>query len=477
MRCAGVDRKAFAFPLVTEVDQTSQAADRAAPASVIRWPLATTLLALLTFPAEAQVIPTKSDSVPAPWNAIRIFERSPLPKLDDPDTEPLPEPEDLPVKTRQQPGYEPIGVRKGAWMFNPSLTAGAIYDSNVFSSNTQKRSDIIGIVEPALRARTLWDRHGLDLKIGAQSALYGDNSSLNQTSYGIRGTGWIDVTRDLAILSSFQASHLNEGVGGISSPANAITPTPYDLLSGDLTVRRQFNRLAVSIGGGVDSYNFGPARAQNGTVISQDARDGQIYSLHGRTDYAFSPNLGWFASAEFNQRDLRGTATQSLQSHGYRVLSGVNVALTNVVTGEFGAGYVRQRFDDFSIGTIEGPAYRALLTWRPTRTIDVNLKAEQIVTQTSETTATGVIANAVQLGVDYEFRRNIVLSVAGSYEDDKFHGQPRNDKVATFESRVTYLPNRFGTISLFHKFIQRNSNIPIYTYDKHQVGINVTAQF
>ena len=109
------------------------------------------------------------------------------------------------------------------------------------------------------------------------------------------------------VLTSFQASHLNEGVGSLTSPANAVKPTPYDLLSGDVTVRKQLNRWAAALGIGVESYDFGSTRAQNGTIIRQDARDGQIYTLHGRADYAFSPNLGWFASAEYNQRELRGT--------------------------------------------------------------------------------------------------------------------------------------------------------------------------
>lgn len=441
------------------------------------WPLATTIVVSLSSNADAQVIPNNSDLTPAPWNAIRVFERAPLPKLDDPETVETPEPEDLPVKTRQHPGYEPPGIRYGSWMFNPSAMAGSFYDSNVFSSNTNRRSDVVATTGAALHARTMWNQHGLDIKAGVQSNFYNENSSLNQTDYGIRGNGWIDVTRDLAILTDFQVARLNEGVGSLSSPANAIAPTPYDLFSGNLAVRKQFNRLAVSLGGGVESYNFGLTRAQNGTVIQQDARDGQIYTARGRTDYAFSNSLGWFTSAEYNTRDLRGTPTQSLNSHGYRVLTGLNVAFTNVISGEFGAGYVRQSFDTAAIGTIDGPSFRALVTWRPTRVFDVYVKAEQIVTQTSDTSVTGVIASAVQAGIDYELRRNVVLSVAATYENDKFHGQARTDKIRAVESRIKYLPNRFGNISLFHRYSQRDSSIPIFSYDKHQVGLNVTAQF
>ena len=67
--------------------------------------------------------------------------------------------------------------------------------------------------------------------------------------------------------------------------------------------------------------------------------------------------------------------------------------------------------------------------------------------------------------------------MAGGYERDKFFGQARNDKVLTADSRVKYLLNRHGAISLYHRYTERNSDIPTFSFDKHQVGINVTAQF
>lgn len=442
----------------------------------IRWP-ATALVLGFASPSNAQAIPTTPELMTSPWNAQRIFEPSSLLDMTDPDTRDEIQPEDMPVRKRQQPGYEPVGIRAGSWMFNPSLISGALFDSNVFSSNSSKRADFAAVFEPSLRAHTLWERHGLDLKLNAQSTVYNENSSLDQTNASLKGNGWFDIAHDLAVLANFQIAHLNEGVGTLSSPVNAISPTPYDLFSGDLTVRKEFNRLTTSAGMRVDSYDYGNTRAQNGSVISQDSRDGQIYALHGRIDYAFSPVLGWFAGVEGNQRNIRGVPGQTLDSQGYRALSGITVGFTNLISGEFGGGYVQQRFDDLAIGTIEGPSYRAMLTWRPTRLLDVHFKAEQIVTETSDTSSTGVLANALQLGLDYELRRNVIVSLAGGYENDRFFGQQREDKVMTSDARIKYLINRFGAVSLFHRYTERNSNIPTFSFDKHQVGINVTAQF
>jgi hypothetical protein len=439
-------------------------------------PAAAIVLGLVS-PAAAQVIPSTAEEVAPPWNAQRIFEPSSQPNLTDPDSREEVAPEDTPVKNRQQPGYEPVGIRAGSWMFSPAVTFGTFYDSNVFSSNTTKRSDIAAVIEPSLRANTLWDRHGIDLRLDAQSTVYNQNSGLDQTNASLKGNAWFDVAHDLAVLTNFQIAHLNEGVGTLSSPANAVQPTPYDLLSGDVSLRKEFNRLTASLGIRTDSYQYGSTRAQNGAVIDESSRDGQIYSLHGRIDYAFSQTLGWFTAVEGNERNIRGVPGQPLDSQGYRALSGVTVEFTNLITGEFGAGYVQQRFDDPTIGTIEGPSYQARLTWRPTRLLDVHFNAEQIVTETADTSSVGVLADAVQLGADYELRRNVVVSLAGGYENDRFYGQLRKDHVITSDASIKYLLNRFGAISLFYRYTLRNSDIPAYSFDKNQVGINVTAQF
>jgi len=427
--------------------------------------------------ANAQAIQTPSEAVAPPWNVQRIFDPTPLPMLTDADSREQLAPEDTPVKTRQQPGYEPTGIRAGSWLFSPSLITGAFYDSNVFSTSTQKRSDIAAVFEPSLRAHTTTDRGGADVTLDTQSTVYHQNSGLDQTSASLKGNAWFDIAHDMAVLGSLQVAHLNEGVGTLSSPANAVQPTPYNLISGDLSLRKEFNRLVASIGVKADSYDFGSTRAQNGTVINQDSRDGQIYTVHSRVDYAFSSALGWFAGVEGNERNIRGTFDHSLDSQGYRALTGVTVGFTTLLTGEFGVGYVQQHFVDRTIGTIDGPSYRARLTWSPTRLLDVHFNAEQLVTQTADTSSVGVLANAVQLGADYELRRNVIFSATGGYEVDRFFGQVRKDDVTTAEAGIKYVLSRYGSVSGFYRYTMRNSDVPVFSYDKSQVGINVTAQY
>ena len=58
---------------------------------------ATVFVLMFTAPANAQAIPLNDDDVSPPWNALQVFESSPLPDFRDPDYgDPIP-PEDMPV--------------------------------------------------------------------------------------------------------------------------------------------------------------------------------------------------------------------------------------------------------------------------------------------------------------------------------------------------------------------------------------------
>src|SRR5262249_40541344 len=211
-----------------------------------------------------------------------------LPQLSFPGDNIPPPPEDTPVRTRQQPGYEPVGIRAGAWMLSPSLLVGSLYDSNVFSSSIMRRSDVAAVVAPALPARTLWERHGLDIQAGPESIFYRENTGLDQTDANIKGRGWIDVRHDLKVLTSFQTAYLHEQVGTLSSPLGAVQPTPYTLLSGDITVRKEINRLTGSLGMRIDSYDYGSTVAANGSTINVDNPHGPIYWGPGRPHHPVS---------------------------------------------------------------------------------------------------------------------------------------------------------------------------------------------
>lgn len=434
------------------------------------------VLVASTAHSDAQTIPERPQFWIPPWNALHIFDPTPLPLLSDLATREL-APEDTPVKSRQWPEYKSPGIRAGAWMFDPAVTAGALYDSNVFSSSTNKEADLASRLGASLHAQSLWERHGLALDFSTLSTIYREHSGLNQTDASLKGQGHFDIDHATSLLTAFEASYLHEAVGSLTSPVNAVEPTPYSLLSGDLTLRHEFGRFTGSVGTRIDSYDFGSTVAQNGSTISQDSRDGQIYRAQGRLDYAFSEKSAFFTALEGNARRLRGAPEQSFNSDGYRALAGFDVELTHLIKAEFAGGYMNQRFEAAAIGTIQGPTYRAMLTWSPSRRLDIYFNAEQIIGTASDTSLTTLLADVAQLGFDYELRRNVIISTAAAYERDRFQGQPRDDNVYVVDAQLKYLLNNITSVSLRYQFQRRNSNQSEFSFDKHLIGLTAKAQF
>lgn len=417
------------------------------------------VLVMSASPSDAQVIPAREIIM--------------LPRLSDEYVAP----EDTPVRYRSYPEFQPLGIRAGSWMFNPTLAAGTFYDSNVFSSSSNAQSDIAAQLGADLRARTLWERHGIELGVSSRSVVYRKFSTMDHTDATIWGNGHFDIDHSTQVLGTFNAAYLHVLPGSLDSPLGAVEPTPYSRISGDVTVRKEIGRVTAAVGAGMDSYDFGSTRTGNGSTISLDPQDGQIYKAHGRIGYAFSEKSAFFTSVEGNWRNLRGTPAQSLESNGYRALAGFDLELTHLIKGEIAAGYMKQHFFASSIGDIEGPAYRAMLTWSPSRQIDVHLNAEQMVTQSWDLSTSGILASAVQLGVDYEFRPNVVLLTAATYERDRFQGQTRNDNVYVVDTRIKYLPNNVAAITLGYTYTRRDSNAPDASFDKHRVSVNASARF
>src|SRR5882757_9028852 len=240
----------------------------------VAWCVATAIVVSVSSPAGSQVITPISPSGTPPWSSLDVFDPVPFAQLWMRNPADTAEPEDNPVKTRQQPGYESVGIRAGPWMFSPSLTAGALYNSNVFASNSDKRGDVAATIEPSLGISSLWDRHSLDVQGSVRSIDYRKFSGLNQTDANLRARGRVDLWQDAAILTNFRVASLHEGVGSLTSPTGAVEPTPYNFATGDVTYWQKFGRFAGSFGLRHDTYNYGSTRAQDGSIINQDSRDG-----------------------------------------------------------------------------------------------------------------------------------------------------------------------------------------------------------
>jgi hypothetical protein len=74
--------------------------------------------------------------------------------------------------------------------------------------------------------------------------------------------------------------------------------------------------------------------------------------------------------------------------------------------------------------------------------------------------------------------RNVILFGEIKLKKEQFRGlATRTDDVTQFAAGIEYLMNRHLRTTLQYQFQDRDSNLPIYTFDRHMVTFNVKAQY
>jgi hypothetical protein len=381
------------------------------------------------------------------------------------------------VGNRARGDYESLGVRAGSYFFYPFVLETFSYDDNVLSSKTNKVDDWFITSSPTLLMLSNWGRHQLDFQFGLTDYRYMDQTSENHTDF-YAGSDWrIDVTRDFNLAGTLKATKLAEARGDADTSTAAAEPTEYRQYDATLSVNKQFNRLSVHVGGGIQAYDYDDVAAVGGGTIDQDNRDGRIYSAVGKLAYEFSPGYRMFGLVQGNQRDFGDDATDDRDSKGLEARAGVEFEVTRLVKGEISAGYMTQTYDWSSFDDVGTYALSGSLLWNPTQLMTVSLSANRRISETTVATSSGHVDTILKAGVDYEVLRNLIASPWVSYTLEDYQDIDREDKTLSTGLSLQVLLNRHISAGAYYTFTTKDSDVDTYDYDKNVVGGTLKIQY
>lgn len=391
----------------------------------------------------------------------------------------------IPVGERVHPGYEPIGYRVGGVFFYPRLLAGMRFDSNVFASPTKAQSDILFLLSPQLTvkygrgtpgAQLNPSRFSYQIDLGADIYRFRKFESENRVdARGRITTNW-DIAPDLQFDTAFEAARRHEERGDSSQPQNAAKPVPYNDLRGEATLTKNWGRFGVALNAGVRNLTYEDVDTFGGAVLDQTQRDGTIASTYIKPFYEFSPGYRAFARLRGNWREYAATGTENRNSDGYEVRGGVEFAVTPLVSGSVEAGYMSQSYENTLIQPVDGLSVKGELLWLATALITVRANAERAVAETITPGFGPRLDTLVGGQIEYELLRNVIVKAGGSFKQEDFQDSPRKDDVTRWSAGIDYALNRHVSIGARYDFVSRDSTIPTYSFDKHVVMFNVTAQ-
>ena len=362
------------------------------------------------------------------------------------------------VRSRTRPELDPLGIRLGAFLFYPSLTLGFDFDDNLLRTEDDEQASLVGRALSSFRLESDWNNHSLALSgsLDLGESLWGEDEEFVDGALGIAGR--LDIRRDTQLFGAVLYESLHEDRG---SPELAGTGarSSFQRVSANLGLQQRWNRWSFLMEGRYADLDFHDAVTPGGVRLENDDRDREIYIVAARLGYELFPGYETFVRTTVNDRVYRPRDEDvERDSSGYEAVAGVALDLTRLLVGEAYAGYREQRYRDAALGDIGGITFGARLTSNPTPLTTVQVSVSREIEDTSLADGSGFFDTTMQLIVDHELRRNLVLSGAVGYSLQDYRGIDREDEVVRVTFSASYVMNRHFTVAITYDFEERHSD-------------------
>lgn len=379
------------------------------------------------------------------------------------------------VMGRRRPDYDPVGVRLGGFFLLPDLSVQESYNSNIFATPSNEKSDFITSIEPTIDLRSNWNNHALNFHADSRVVRYWDHDDENFTDYTLSADGKVDVLRDFRFLggAGYQVRHEPR-----FSPDNqgGVEPTEYNVTGGNLAMEKEFNRLQFRLDGKAERYRYENVRNAAGVVLDQSGRDRDQYETGLRAGYEIGPLRQVYLLGNYNTREYEKlTGGFNRDSDGYLLGIGAQYDLTGIVFLDAYAGYRQQKYSDSRLGDMSGWASGMKLTWNVTRLTTLTGTLDRDIEETTLANSPGYFSTRGEVRADHELLRNLILTASLGYQNDSFEGITRDDDYYLAGLGAKYLINRNFSLSGGYSYRTRESNIPGSDFDENVLMLRLSS--
>jgi hypothetical protein len=168
--------------------------------------------------------------------------------------------------------YDALGIRVGTFIFKPAIDVTSGYDTNP-ARTPDGRGSWFYTLGPELSVRSDLERHQLNADIHSSFIEYPDVRFANRPYVDAKADGRIDMTRNTEI--NLQARYLlsTDYPGSPNLPVGIARLPIFETVGGTAGLTQRFNRLEVSLKGGVDRTEYQDSQLLDGTSSSNKDRD------------------------------------------------------------------------------------------------------------------------------------------------------------------------------------------------------------
>lgn len=381
-------------------------------------------------------------------------------------------------RTPDENPYEALGVRAGSFILRPTLETGITATSNAdYSQNGA--SAILSESTLRLDAASDWSRHAASINAYGTLRRSISGARVDEKYAGVDGRLRLDLGNEFTALASLGYAINPESASSPVVIVGTVGRPIKQTLTGSLGLAKEVGKLRLGLTGNIERDWYGDAELSAGGVLSQRDRNFTLGTIVLRTGYEISPALTPFIEGEIGRRsyELR------LDSSGYERSSdrlaaraGLELDLGEKLSGEFSAGWLREKFDDDRLPSISGATVNADLDWSPQRGTTIGLSGSTTVEGSTTAGESGSILYSGTVNIERRIRANLTgtLGFGAGYRD--YTGSSAHDLTLSAEAGLTYWLNRYAGITGRVRHEQQTSNLPGRDYKVESAFVGLKFQ-
>ncbi|MGI9292006.1 MAG: outer membrane beta-barrel protein [Gammaproteobacteria bacterium] len=355
---------------------------------------------------------------------------------------------------------QPEGMPVGAMRLYPRIGVGGLSSDNVFANDDFKKNDWAYVANGELVLRSNTSRFFAEVGARGELERYDDFDQNDSDTSKIWFSGDVDLTRASNLGVDLSYASLTESRTSADLAEGALELTEYNI---DELRGRYFyqpSRWSMRLDGRYRVVNYDDVDTLFGRVDNDD-RDRDMLDLSARFGYDLDEGYGLFLEGRLNDVEYDQTVDNDgfeRSYDGFEALLGSDLKLSGLIVGEFYLGYLYREFDDRRFDKSEGISYGADIDWVITNLITLNFGAKRDTKPTTITGASTVLDSRVSVGVDYEFRRNLILRAGYEFRNLDYEDIPREDdnNIVTFGAE--YRINRNFWLTAGYRYYDRDDH-------------------
>ncbi len=349
--------------------------------------------------------------------------------------------------SRQPEGLEPLGIRAGSFLVQPSATARVNVDSNVFNQSTNKQGDVFVVFEPAVRVSGTDGQASYVLKAEAALARFATLAGQDRATFGVDAHGQLAIAPKAALFARVAYDRKIEPRGSAGESLRVGSPATYNAFETQIGVRAEFGPVRTTTSASVAKRSYDTVVVGLGRRIDQSFRDQTSVAIATKAEFAINDSARLFAQGTYNWIDSINPADCcDRSSTGGLGLVGLRADVSNLVTAEVALGYQVRNYESRKFKDFKALAYKAKVDWYPTPLMSLSLATDRSIVGSGIVDVAGVIVHNTQFQLHYEVRRNLnlVMTLARNDEDYREIGVSARSNLFGLEARYVFNANILG---------------------------------